>query len=814
MHDIIKKALDEALTEKYYAELMGCEDTDYAFSVGFSSEMKTLIRKTDNKLIYYSKYIAAAACAVVAIGCAVLLPGLMNSEIDVVEPEVITSATTDGDISDVTEKAPEQTTAIPEQTTAVEDAAPVDTSETTLDTDSAAPSDNDSSVSEDTTEQIVTSPVEEDENPGAGGDVADDVVVDDSAETQTGVKDDEDSPVGGNTDTDSDVDTDVEEDTEEVEEEAEAEADIADDTEDDTDDDIVSEDDAEAEEEESVELEDEATDEEADEDVEEDSSDGDWRDDTDIWGDDAIIDGDDTIIDGDDAVIEDDDDVVEDDDVEEDSDDDVVIEDEEDDDDNPATGDGDQNPSGGGAADFDDLPIIPGNTMREVLENAVYGAVFDKLYISYIGIDNIDVANGGKNMYRFDTNILSYDYIREYILSCGDMAPVYPDSYMELYKGEVMYVTLSTADERYEVSMFDNSFRNRYEEYFGGVPEEDVDEEDVEPLDGGEWVRFEICEDGGIIMNGYDGRAAYFKVDSAKAAELFAKIRRMNITETAATVGDIMASAEINADNISEGTAKIKNLYDISIWNVPVDSAEAKKAVADFFEKYRNSPVRKLSDVPYSNSTMKNGLEIRFGLNSTSAIMRLVIDSENRAVISDGRIAYAFDITLDDVKLLMNCICQWAGIAEPVFYETLADYIVGKYYNRLTYVYYNENNAGVVTAYNISTASKLSAVYNMVLTEAGKLKYAPFESNTTSALQLTTENYGISFTKDGYLRMGQSSFKGAEKLYNDIISFVKANADIAGSPDDKEDEEITEDEEVTDDVEVEDEVEIEEDIYE
>ena len=94
MHDIIKKALDEALTEKYHAELMGCAETDYNFSVGFVADMKALIRKTDNKLIYYSKYIAAAACAVIAIGCAVLLPNLMDSSIDVEPPVTGTTSAT------------------------------------------------------------------------------------------------------------------------------------------------------------------------------------------------------------------------------------------------------------------------------------------------------------------------------------------------------------------------------------------------------------------------------------------------------------------------------------------------------------------------------------------------------------------------------------------------------------------------------------------------------------------------------------------------------------------------------------------------
>ena len=88
-HTIIKKALNEALTQKYYDELMSSEDEEHIFGTGFTADMKRLIRKTDDKFLYYSKYVAIAACACIAIGCAVLLPNLMNSGIRI-EPPVTT----------------------------------------------------------------------------------------------------------------------------------------------------------------------------------------------------------------------------------------------------------------------------------------------------------------------------------------------------------------------------------------------------------------------------------------------------------------------------------------------------------------------------------------------------------------------------------------------------------------------------------------------------------------------------------------------------------------------------------------------------
>ena len=758
MHDIIKKALDEALTEKYYAELMGCEDTDYAFSGGFLSDMKSLIRKTDNKFLYYSKYIAASACAVVVIGCAVLLPVLMSDKIDVSDKDTTTTTTslTSGSISaDMIVTSTEKTT-VP----------PGNMDETTLDTDQ---SDETASTTQ-TTEGNVTVPVEEsDENPGSGGDNAGDVQagvtettadeekpVESTADTQTDIKDEEDAEEAPPVDEEADAEADIEEDTEEdAEEEAEIEGDIIADEDDSnpTTPSIPSDDDV-----------DNDVEEDTDDDVQiEDDSDDDVEieDDADIEEDDAVEDE----VEGDDVVIEDDD---------------------------------NENPECGGDSSYND-EIIPGNTMRELIENAVRDSVFDMLYLSHIEINNIDAENSGVSMYRFDDTILDYEYIREYIISCGDAQPYYPLSYAGYLKGEVMYVTMSTKDDSYTVSVYDNSLRNRYNEVFGGIPEEDVDEDDVEPLDEGEWIHFEISEEGGIIVNGYDGRPAFFQVDPEKAKELFDRVRLMNITENAATMGDIIDSAQINAENISRGTARIKNLYDIFISNVSFGTMSEAKAVADFFEQFRDTPVKRISDVPYRYSTYKKGVEIKFGLDSTSAIIRLLITEENKAVVSDGRIAYTFDITLNETKTLMKYICQWAGVAEPVFYETMEDYLKDKNFNSLKAVYYfvNENNKNMY--YNITKDSgKLEKIYNMVLAEAGNMKYKPFDTGDVTSPQLHTEHWNFSVSKGGYIHIYDNCFKGPETLYNDIVAYVRANADESGC--------VDEEVEVEDDVEIEDEI--------
>lgn len=94
MENILKKALDEALTERYSGELNSAPEVNHALSGDFERKMKGLIRRIDKPFSYYSKYIAAAACAVIAIGCAVLLPTLMNGKIEVNSPTDMAAAET------------------------------------------------------------------------------------------------------------------------------------------------------------------------------------------------------------------------------------------------------------------------------------------------------------------------------------------------------------------------------------------------------------------------------------------------------------------------------------------------------------------------------------------------------------------------------------------------------------------------------------------------------------------------------------------------------------------------------------------------
>ena len=91
MENILIKALKEVLTPKYSEELRDSYDAGYVTTAEFDGKMRELIRKTDRPPIFrYTRYIAAAAGIMLAIGAAVLVPILMNNNIGTVdkpEPE-------------------------------------------------------------------------------------------------------------------------------------------------------------------------------------------------------------------------------------------------------------------------------------------------------------------------------------------------------------------------------------------------------------------------------------------------------------------------------------------------------------------------------------------------------------------------------------------------------------------------------------------------------------------------------------------------------------------------------------------------------
>ncbi len=171
MHEILKRALDEALTAAYAGEIP-VRAEEVAFSESFEREMRGLIRKTDRPIQKYIPILTAAACAVIAIGCAVLLPRLLSHSVPV-EPNESSAVTIDEPVESTSaaETDSDEPNAIRDENPGAAGIVPSDI--------------------RDANPNYGPGPDEfEDENPGAMGDVVDD-------EEDTTEWDDEDDDVGG-----------------------------------------------------------------------------------------------------------------------------------------------------------------------------------------------------------------------------------------------------------------------------------------------------------------------------------------------------------------------------------------------------------------------------------------------------------------------------------------------------------------------------------------------------------------------------------------------------------------------------------------
>ena len=142
MENILKKALGEVLTQTYSEELRDSYDTGYKFSDEFEEKMNGLVRSTTRPPIYrYRGWLAAAACAVLAVGSAVLIPTLVNNKVVVAVPEESNSTTEPVPSESVTDEKPDKD---------LDDDLVITTSESVTTSASSAPETADTTTSETT----------------------------------------------------------------------------------------------------------------------------------------------------------------------------------------------------------------------------------------------------------------------------------------------------------------------------------------------------------------------------------------------------------------------------------------------------------------------------------------------------------------------------------------------------------------------------------------------------------------------------------------------------------------------------------------
>ncbi len=697
MHDIIKKALDEALTESYNAELMGCAEEEYSFTSGFVADMKALIRKTDNKLIYYSKYIAVAACAVIAIGCAVLLPNLINSGISVESTtETVTIETTttiDTEITTVpiiadSSESTEETVVTTEST---DNTTTPPVTDTSTDTEETIPE-----------EEIVVTPPTDTEETSVSEEAApteeeDEVVEEDTTE-------DSEVPDGDNGSPDTE---DGETETGDV---------MTDDCEDDV-----------------------AVDDDADEDIGVDSED-------DVAEDDVEDSGDadeDVGVDSDDDVAEDD---VDDCDSEDDVDDDVVIEDDED-----------------VSNDSEEARVpLEGDTLGEtfdfILEKDGLGTKKENLVPSRVVYEQALLGNA----------FFDYEAITEFINSNLD-APVADN---EFVSDEYIVVYLGTGKE-VQRKFYDTSPRNK--SYFESETEEDV-EEDEEDNEYTREISVLIYRNGYIKVYAemFNSDRRCFMADAEAAEKLFERFSDTYLTKEAKTLGDIIDIENITADNISIGYGKVFDCYDITLTNVPLDTKAEKKFIVDFLEKYRD----KQWTEPRAYGKYEDKVSIEIGLLDTYSYLEFKFTTENEMIITDGDTGYVFILPDKEIKNIIAFLCRSAGVAEPVFYGNMAEYLSDKpnseKINKVQlWINYTDK-------YIITDEAKLAEIYGMIMAIAETSEYQLYYDTHYYPNEWITVTFGPWYItlKPWVFHIFRSNFSlGDPDIYEKIKAYITENAD-------------------------------------
>lgn len=559
MHEILKRALDEALTGAYAAELPGgAEET--VFSEDFEREMRGLIRRTDRPIQKYIPILTAAACAVIAIGCAVLLPRLLSDRIPV-EPNE------DGTVTSVS-SAP--VIEEPVESTSVTETVPDDT------------------------EKI------RDENPGAvGAGFADEPLLSDQEDTTE--RDDEDG-VGG------EIDAPTAGSSEETSPPVPAETDPPE-----------------------TEIPD------YEEILEEDAADN-AEDDSD--SEDSIPTDDDMDYDS----VDDDMDYDSDDDVSYDSDHDDIAIDEDNDEE----------------TDESALqPIEKRDSLDEEIR-ALLGCSLSDSYLHYGG--------GYVNGKRYELPIVE---------------GISPETYRDPALAELIGAAKYIGGEPGEVGLplftgnigkaapvippvreSDQSDRNSYDEIYFGEEAWVADEED-EIDTPTETVYLEIFPNGNVCVRkeGYGGEA-YYRLEDEALQKLAERIETRFSVKEPETVGELTEQLG-SAEDYAQVYVGIRNYYDCTMYGELSDGSFLEALL----RKYRKAEIRK--EETYGNAPIQISLTSRKSLRT-----------ENLMFYSDGTVKMlgggVFKIDESEVRAVLTEYCRQKGLAPPVFYETLGEYLVGK----------------------------------------------------------------------------------------------------------------------------------------
>ena len=706
MEDILTKALGEVLTPRYSLELRDTAETGYVPSAEFERRMSVLIRKTDRPRIYrYTKYLAAAAAIVIAVGAAVIVPVIMNGRIAVEPAE--TSVTTAAPVSE----------------TVISAVSPVitDTDEPEISTDpgsdvlSDTSGDPERSDTSDTTETAGI-PQSEIGTSGTTSVTAEETTASTAAEeASAGITDNTDNTgehvtVTVNNDTTSEAEseesagnTEQETTEDEYEESGDVTAVLIDDDEESS----GNETDAGSGIAVVVPVTEKTTDDENDIDI-------------DIPADE-----------GDDAyIISDDEEVESVDDTDGDSDGDVVVDSEESDNDDITIIVADDSDDDAAVETNTAITVNEGDTLDKVFaEN--FGLTFDKLYAwngsYYYSGDNYNAA-------ALSMNLTDYEFIQDFIHSLGSAKA---SANAAIGQGK-QTLELQIMDVKQPVHIMTDRYNNysawrNYSSYFNiGEEDEDIIEEPDDEDDIANTISFfiRVSEDGvvEITNNVFYNNKMYvlgiirFTVSKADTASLFNKLKKLLIPETVSTVGDIASALEVTADSISQSWCDVRDVYDTAINGGRIGT----DYIIGLLTKYRNRTVKKCSPNEVINYEVMISVILK-----NHARLTFILRADGNMYIRDGANVFRTAYAEGELENSLKAISAANNITIPI-YGTLGEYLADKGFSGIVRIQYHTSINGKDVFVSLTDEAELKKLTEMLKAEFASAQYLTDEPQGSS----------------------------------------------------------------------------------